>query len=570
MTPETALQTYFGHQKFRTGQDKIIQAVLDKKDILAILPTGAGKSLCFQLPAMMSEGTAVVISPLIALMRNQVQALKKQGIPAGALHSALDDNEEIQVLRDLREGRLKLLYLSPERFSQLGMMRILRQIRLSFFVLDEAHCANQWGHDFRPAYLELRKNLARFDVPIAAFTATADQLTRREIKEQFFSQKPLRTFLGKFDRPNLFLRFVEKQKPRQQILDFADQHRGQAGIVYCATRARAETLANALAENKHEARAYHAGLTSADRQEIEAKFQNSPSMIISATIAFGMGIDKPDIRWVAHADMPKNLESYYQEIGRAGRDGEPADTLCLFGKNDATYRQDQIKESQLDLNRQDHDLARLDAMLDVALAQDCRRQPLLAYFGEESPACGHCDRCCDPPQIHTPNDIRPNQQGEDGTLLATLKATRLALANQKNIPPYFILGDWILEEIARKKPMTLDAFAQVDGIGPVRLKRYGADFLSVINPEFRAPHPQRAKMAGQSDAQLFDLIEAMCHNLERGIDGHLKPLSLNRSQLRRLAEIKPNSPEAVEKLIGAKKADRFGTSILEIILNFEA
>ena len=308
-----------------------MDAVRAGRDVLAIMPTGGGKSLCFQLPALCRDGVTVVISPLIALMRDQVRSLREAGVEAGALTSGNTEEETAAVHAALDEGRLKLLYMAPERLASSGAVAFLRRIGTSLIAVDEAHCVSQWGHDFRPDYLRIGALREALGVPLAAFTATADAETREEIVARLFAGRAPEIFLRGFDRPNIHLAFAPKDQPRRQILDFAAARKGQPGIVYCATRAKTETLAAALTEAGHEAVAYHGGMEPDARRRVEGRFQQEDGLIVVATVAFGMGIDKPDIRWVAHADLPKSIEAYYQEIGRAGRDGAPAETLTLYG-----------------------------------------------------------------------------------------------------------------------------------------------------------------------------------------------------------------------------------------------
>ena len=392
------LHSVFGFPDFRPGQAEIVQSVLEGRNTLAIMPTGGGKSLCFQLPALCRDGVTVVISPLIALMRDQVRALRAAGVEAGALTSGNTDEETEEVFQAIDEGRLKLLYMAPERLASGAAMGLLRRAKCSLIAVDEAHCVSQWGHDFRPDYLrigELRRSLR---VPLAAFTATADEETRAEIVTRLFDGEQPATFLRGFDRPNIHLAFAVKTGPRDQILRFAAARKGQSGIVYCGTRAKTEVLAQALREAGHSAVAYHGGMEAEERRRVETRFQREDGLIVVATIAFGMGIDKPDIRWVAHADLPKSIEGYYQEIGRAGRDGSPAETLTLYGPDDIRLRRSQIDEGAAPPDRKAADHARLNALLGLAEALACRRQVLLGYFGEQAEPCGNCDLCDRPAQ----------------------------------------------------------------------------------------------------------------------------------------------------------------------------
>ena len=397
--PLHLLQEVFGFPAFRPGQAEIVDAVLTGRNTLAIMPTGGGKSLCFQLPALCRDGVMVVISPLIALMRDQVRALRAAGVEAGALTSGNTEEETEAVFAAIDEGRLKLLYMAPERLASAGALMLLRRANVTAIAVDEAHCVSQWGHDFRPDYLRIGDLRRALNVPLAAFTATADEETRAEIITRLFDGKPPETFLHGFDRPNIHLAFAVKDKPREQILRFAAARKSQAGIVYCASRAKTETVAQALREAGHSACHYHGGMDAEDRRRVELRFQQEDGLIVVATIAFGMGIDKPDIRWVAHTDLPKSIESYYQEIGRAGRDGAAAETMTLYGPDDIRLRRSQIDEGLAPPDRKAADHGRLNTLLGLAEATGCRRQVLLGYFGEDSSACGNCDLCDRPVDV---------------------------------------------------------------------------------------------------------------------------------------------------------------------------
>ena len=397
MSAAPLLRQVFGFDAFRPGQEEIVDAVAMGRDVLAIMPTGGGKSLCYQLPALMRDGLTVVISPLIALMRDQVRALTEAGVAAAALTSGNSEDENAEVIRALNARELRLLYMAPERLASGATVPMLRRAGVQAIAVDEAHCVSQWGHDFRPDYLrvgDLRRALA---VPLAAFTATADAETRDEIIARLFDDAQPLVFLRGFDRPNIHLAFQAKDGPRRQILDFAAARRGQSGIVYCGTRAKTETLAQALNGAGLPSVAYHGGMEADQRREVETRFQREDGLIVTATVAFGMGIDKPDIRWVAHADLPKSIEAYYQEIGRGGRDGAPAETLTLYGPDDIRLRRSQIDEGLAPPPRKAADHARLNALLGLAEATGCRRVALLRYFGEEPAPCGNCDICDNPP-----------------------------------------------------------------------------------------------------------------------------------------------------------------------------
>ena len=398
MTRDTLLKDIFGFDDFRPGQGEIVDAVASGQNVLAIMPTGGGKSLCYQLPALMRDGLTVVISPLIALMRDQVASLQAAGVSAGALTSSNTEEENEAVWQALSRGDLKLLYMAPERLAAGSVGGMLSRAQVGMIAVDEAHCVSQWGHDFRPDYLRIGELRQRLNVPLAAFTATADQETRAEIVEKLFGGQAPQSFLRGFDRPNLYLAFAAKNKPRDQILGFATARKGQAGIVYCGTRAKTETLAQALRAEGLNACYYHGGMDPDMRRSVEKRFQIEDGLIVVATVAFGMGVDKPDIRWVAHADLPKSIEAYYQEIGRAGRDGAPADTFTLFGPDDIRLRRSQIDEGLAPAERKMADHARLNALLGLAEALKCRRMNLLSYFDETSEPCGNCDLCQKPPE----------------------------------------------------------------------------------------------------------------------------------------------------------------------------
>ncbi len=681
--PAELLRSVFGFSGFRPGQEEIVEAVCAGRDTLAIMPTGGGKSLCYQLPALCRPGVTLVISPLIALMRDQVRALREAGVGAGALTSGNTEDETDSVFDMLEAGRLKLLYMAPERLASGGAQALLRRANCGLIAVDEAHCVSQWGHDFRPDYLRIGELRAALKVPLAAFTATADSETRSEIVTRLFNGTPPETFLRGFDRPNIRLAFAPKNKPRAQIEGYAAARRGLSGIVYCATRAKTETLAQALTTAGHTAIAYHGGMAAEERRLAEGRFQQEDGLIVAATIAFGMGIDKPDIRWVAHADLPKSIEGYYQEIGRAGRDGAPADTLTLYGPDDIRLRRAQIDEGLAPPERKEADHARLNALLGLAEATACRRQILLGYFGEESAPCGNCDLCERParlfdatqsvrkalsaalrtgesfgaghlidiltgnatdkvrtrghdrlPTFGVGRDLgragwqavfrqmmgrdlirpdperhgalrmtdaaRPVLRGEetvilredtveaaraaarpepralveeaDEGLLAALKAKRRALAEAARVPAYVIFPDRTLIEMAQRRPQTLDEMAQITGVGAAKLDRYGGTFLAVITGMDAPPmHPARRALAGRDTGALYDRLMKTQTRLARGPGGTDKPLSCTPATLRRIAEARPTTLEALDRIgaLGEQKLTRFGPAFLAALSDVE-
>ena len=396
--PIDVLHRVFGHDAFRGEQAAIIDHVLTGGDALVLMPTGGGKSLCYQIPALLRPGTAIIVSPLIALMQDQVSALRELGIRAAFLNSSLGARAAAAVRKDLANGMLDLLYVAPERLLTDDFLALLDDARIALFAIDEAHCVAQWGHDFRPEYLQLAILHERYpEVPRIALTATADALTRTEISSRLALGRA-RHFVSSFDRPNIRYRVVGKSRPRDQLLAFITGHHGEAGIVYCATRAKVDETAHWLVESGVDALPYHAGLDARTREVHQARFLQEDGIVMVATIAFGMGIDKPDVRFVAHLDMPRSVEGYYQETGRAGRDGEPAEAWMTYGLADVVQQRRLIDQSEADDNWKRIATGKLDAMLALAESIDCRRVHLLAYFGEESGACGNCDNCLEPPQ----------------------------------------------------------------------------------------------------------------------------------------------------------------------------
>ena len=674
--PKDLLKSVFGHDQYRDGQSEIVNAIIAGKDVLAIMPTGGGKSLCFQLPGIKLNGIVLVVSPLIALMRDQVSALKALGVNAGALTSGNTDDETEEVFNALENGKLKLLYIAPERLANLGTQRMLSNLPISFIAVDEAHCVSQWGHDFRPDYLRIGELRKLLNVPLAAFTATADPETQTEIKDRLFELKKPEVFLQGFDRPNIHLSFSVKNSPRQQVINFVERRKGQSGIIYCGSRAKCETIAQALRTAGHEAIHYHAGMDAEDRRISERRFQLEDGLIVVATIAFGMGIDKPDIRYVIHADLPKSIESYYQEIGRAGRDGEAAETMTLYGADDIRLRRSQIDEGLASNDRKKADHGRLNSLLGLAEARRCRRRVLLRYFGDDIQTCNNCDLCDTAPllfdgtkhvrmalsailrteerfgagylidilrgkstdkikqnghdklptfgigQDYSKSEwqgvfrqmmgydlVRPdierfgafrmtemarpilrNEQTielrkdtiikeirkakvkslvaeEDETLFSALRSKRRSLAEALNAPAYVVFADAVLMEMAKTRPSNLDEFSNLSGVGSVKLERYGKAFLEVINDEFLEQHPSRRRLAGKDAGKIFDKLQAIQLELMHGPHGHDKPLVCSASILAKLASSKPRAMEAVERLLGKQKTERFGVAFLKILLD---
>ncbi len=400
--PEAAkriLREVFGYETFRPGQESVISAVLSGHNILAVMPTGAGKSLCFQIPALVMDGLTVVVSPLVALMQDQVAALRITGVAVDSINSANSRSENVDAWRRVAAGRTRLLYMAPERLMTERMIAALSRLPVRLFAIDEAHCISQWGPAFRPEYEELCSLRELFpDTPVMALTATADEVTREDIAERMFSGSA-RTFVLGFNRPNIKLVVEPKDNWKKQLLDFMDRHRGESGIVYCLSRRKTEEIAGLLSGHGIDALPYHAGMDQGMREAHQNDFMTRPGIVIVATIAFGMGIDKPDVRYVFHTDLPGSVEAYYQEIGRAGRDGAPAEAHMLYGLADIRMRRLFIEDEDVGEERKRREHHRLDALLGYCDAPTCRRVALLSYFGEQAQSCGNCDTCLDPKEL---------------------------------------------------------------------------------------------------------------------------------------------------------------------------
>jgi len=400
MTPEHILSNVFGFESFRPLQKTIIDGLLSGHNQFVLMPTGGGKSLCYQIPAIILEGVGIIVSPLISLMQDQVQALQANGISAAFYNSSLDAQEARQVLAKLHQGQLDLLYVAPERLMSEAFLQRLSDIDIGLFAIDEAHCVSQWGHDFRPEYVRLGELHSLFpQTPMIAMTATADKQTRADILLRLHLQDA-QQHVASFDRPNIHYNIIEKYKPKEQVKQFLNQHKDQSGIIYCTTRNRVDEVAAALQAEGLNAEPYHAGLSNQQRSQAQAAFQRDDVQIIVATVAFGMGIDKPNVRFVLHYDISKNIESYYQETGRAGRDGLPAEALLLFGAGDIAKVRGMLEQSE-NPEQKRIELHKLNAMAAFAETQSCRRRVLLNYFGETMEKdCGNCDCCAKPAETY--------------------------------------------------------------------------------------------------------------------------------------------------------------------------
>ena len=588
------LSSVFGFNRFRPGQEEIIKAIVRGQNTLAIMPTGGGKSLCFQLPALCREGVTLVVSPLIALMRDQVRALQEAGVEAGALTSHNTDEENDAVFNALAEKRLKLLYMAPERLAAGGTLPLLRRANVTLLAVDEAHCVSQWGHDFRPDYLRIGDLRRVLNVPLAAFTATADSQTRAEIIARLFGENQPEVFLHGFDRPNIHLAFEAKDGPRKQILNFAASRRDRAGIIYCATRAKTESLARALVADGHSACHYHGGMDAANRRAVESRFQREDGLIVVATVAFGMGVDKPDIRWVAHADLPKSIEAYYQEIGRAGRDGAPAETLTLYGSEDIRLRRTQIDEGLAPPERRNADHGRLNSLLGLAEALKCRRQTLLAYFGESSEPCGNCDLCDSPPELFDATTavqmalsaiLRTKEFFGVGHLIDILigNPTDKIKARGHDALPTFGVG----QEYNRRQWQGI--FRQMMGADLVRPDpdRYGALRMTdrarpILRGEknitlrldlVRKPTPQRPAVKALVSDENAPLLSALKAKRRALAEAASLPayMVFNDRTLIEMAEKRPRTPDQMIEItgVGARKLESYGAAFLKIITGQE-
>jgi ATP-dependent DNA helicase RecQ len=590
------LKEVFGFDSFRPGQEEVVDTLLAGRNILTVMPTGSGKSLCFQIPALVAGGLTIVVSPLVALMQDQVAALKLAGVAADTINSSKTREDNVAAWRRAAAGETRLLYLAPERLMTERMLSALAKLDLRLIAVDEAHCISQWGPAFRPEYEALSQLRTLFPgVPIAALTATADAVTRDDIVARLFGGDAKMVVLG-FDRPNIKLSVEMKQEWKRQMTDFLSRHEGDSGIVYCLSRKKTEEAAQYLRDRGINALAYHAGMLAEARQAHQNSFMTDPGIVIVATVAFGMGIDKSDVRFVLHVDLPGSVEAYYQEIGRAGRDGTPADAHMIYGLQDIRMRRVFIEDEDSGPERKRREHKRLDTLVGYCEAPECRRRSLLAYFGETIEPCGNCDVCIDPVEMADGTEhglkvltavqgsgqiygavhivdilrgmntekiakaghdnlpaygagaelrkqewqsiirqlvasgfLRLDVQGygglgitpkgqdlmrgeesfryrqetlkksragarrtrdlaadadlsEAGTeLLNALRALRLSIAKERGVPAYVVFADRTLVDMARRKPATIDEFAEVHGVGAAKLRDFAEPFLTAIN-----------------------------------------------------------------------------------------
>jgi len=518
----------FGYSSFRQGQEEVISCILDDINVLAVMPTGSGKSLCFQIPALVKGGLTIVVSPLVALMEDQVAALKLNGVAAETINSSRGRKINIDTWRQTASGVIRLLYISPERLMTERMLEALRQLKVSQFAIDEAHCISRWGPSFRPDYEALGQLIELFPgIPIAAFTATADKTTRLDILERLFQGQGQSIITG-FDRPNIHLAVKARSDWKPQLLDFVQTRSGVSGIVYCLSRKKTEATATLLVKNGIRALPYHAGLSSDQRKINQSIFMKEPGIVMTATIAFGMGIDKPDVRYVFHVNLPGNMEAYYQELGRAGRDGAPAEAIMLYGLDDIRQRRIFIEDANDDEDHKRREHKRLDALISYCETPLCRRRVLLTYFAEDTEACGNCDICIDPPNLFdgsVPAKLVLSAIKQTGERFGATHVTDVLLGadtrkirdfGHNRLPAYGQGLDedkntWrsILRQLVAAGYLHLD----ISGYGGLNLTPYGRSFLE-DGGEFRFRRdvlPMKSKIArseGKVISKHSDLTEA--------------------------------------------------------------
>ncbi len=585
------LNTVFGFPAFRGAQAEIVRHVAGGGDALVLMPTGGGKSLCYQLPALLRPGTAVVVSPLIALMQDQVAALRQLGVRAAFLNSTLEGREANAVERALREGELDLLYVAPERLTMPRMLELLEESQLALFAIDEAHCVSQWGHDFRPEYLQLSLLHERFPaVPRIALTATADPQTRAEIIRRL-ALDDARVFISSFDRPNIRYAIVDKQDARAQLLAFVrEAHPGEAGIVYCLSRKKVDETAAWLAGQGLRALPYHAGMDSSARGANQERFQREDGVVMVATIAFGMGIDKPDVRFVAHLDLPKSIEGYYQETGRAGRDGLPADAWMSYGLADVVQLRRMIEQGEGGEDFRRVSFAKLDALLGLCETAGCRRVRLLGYFGEASEPCGNCDTCLDPPQTWDATEAarkalsciyRTGQRFGAVHLMDVLRGKATDRVTQWNHDQLNVFGagadldEATWRSVFRQLVALGYASPDHDAYGGLRLTEAARAVLKgEERVEMRRAAPGKGrKPKARAPSGIPGGDEALLARLKAWRSGEARAQSVPPYVVfhdRTLAEIAAARPGSLDALggipgIGAKKLERYGPALLDLL-----
>ena len=588
------LSSVFGYDSFRGDQQAIVEHVASGNDALVLMPTGGGKSLCYQIPALLRDGCGIVISPLIALMQDQVEALRQAGVRAEFLNSTLDAETASRVERELLSGELQLLYVAPERLLTGRFLSLLERSRIALFAIDEAHCVSQWGHDFRPEYRQLTVLHERWpDIPRIALTATADPPTQREIAERL-DLAQARHFVSSFDRPNIRYTVVQKDNAKRQLLGFLKDHRDEAGIVYCMSRRKVEETAEFLCQQGMNALPYHAGLPAEVRAANQRRFLREDGIVMCATIAFGMGIDKPDVRFVAHTDLPKSMEGYYQETGRAGRDGESAEAWLCYGLGDVVLLKQMIEQSEAGEERKQLERAKLDHLLGYCESMQCRRQVLLAGFGETYPKpCGNCDNCLTPPaawdatvpaQKALSCVYRSGQRFGVGHLIDILRgsdAERLIQLGHDKLSTYGIGRDldarsWrgVFRQLVAASLLEVDPTAH----GGLRLTDASRDVLKgrrqmmmrrespATRERERSSGPRTGLPVQPQDLSLFNALRGLRAELAR--EQNVPAFVIfHDSTLRNIAEQRPTSVDALGRVggIGGSKLSRYGERLVDIV-----
>jgi len=586
------LRRVFGHADFRGEQAAIVDHVGSGHDALVLMPTGGGKSLCYQVPALLREGTAIVVSPLIALMQDQVEALRQLGVRAEFLNSSLEAGEASRVERELLAGQIDLLYVAPERLLTPRFLSLLDRARIGLFAIDEAHCVSQWGHDFRPEYRQLTVLHERWpDIPRIALTATADPPTQAEIAERL-QLEGARRFVSSFDRPNIRYTVVQKDNGRRQLQEFLEGHKGSAGIVYCMSRKKVEQTAEFLCEKGFDALPYHAGLDAQVRADNQRRFLREDGIVMCATIAFGMGIDKPDVRFVAHTDLPKSLEGYYQETGRAGRDGEPAQAWLAYGLGDVVLLKQMIEQGEAAEERKRLERRKLDQLLGYCESMQCRRQVLLAGFGETYPnACGNCDNCLTPAASWDATDAarkalscvyRSGQRFGAAHMIDVLRGAdteRIRQLGHDKLSTYGIGQDldaamWrgVFRQLVAASVLEVDA----EGFGGLRLTAASKPILqgqqTVLlrkdSPKLRQRErgSTPAVQVSEFDAPLFHALRQMRAQLakEQNVPAYV---IFHDATLRTIAEQRPQNLGELARVggVGGSKLDRYGAALLDVV-----